>query len=125
VSTFEDEAYVLWRKLAVLAPMALLTTAAGTPVGPAREADPGRVTALVHEAAAAARTWGAEIDPEPVVDRLHGVHETMKTSMLKDREAGAALELDAIAGPILRALGTEGAPATAAAVAEILDATGR
>ena len=46
----------------------------------------------------------------------------MKTSMLKDREAGRALELDAIAGPTLRALSADGAPVTAAAVSAILEA---
>ncbi len=40
--------------------------------------------------------------------------------MLKDLQAGRAIELDAIAGPILRALGSERAPTTAAAVCEIL-----
>ena len=40
--------------------------------------------------------------------------------MLNDQLAGRPLELDAIAGPILRALGVSGAPITAAAVHEIL-----
>jgi 2-dehydropantoate 2-reductase len=41
--------------------------------------------------------------------------------MLKDALAGATLELDAIAGPILRAL-PDGAPVTRAIVAEIIAA---
>jgi 2-dehydropantoate 2-reductase len=42
----------------------------------------------------------------------------MRSSMLKDAIAGANLELDAIAGPILRAT-PGGAPVTRAVVAEI------
>jgi 2-dehydropantoate 2-reductase len=122
VSTNADEPFVLWRKLAVLAPMALLTTAANAPLGPACEAHPDWVSPLVAEVAAAARASGAAIDAEPVERRLRKVHSTMKTSMLKDREAGRALELDAIAGPTLRALSADGAPVTAAAVSAILEA---
>jgi 2-dehydropantoate 2-reductase len=44
--------------------------------------------------------------------------------MLKDALAGAALELDAIAGPILRAA-PGGAPATRGVVAEIARAVAR
>ena len=44
----------------------------------------------------------------------------MRSSMLTDQLAGRPLELDAIAGPILRALGSSGAPTTPAAVREIL-----
>jgi 2-dehydropantoate 2-reductase len=44
----------------------------------------------------------------------------MRSRMLEDQLAGRPLELDAIAGPILRALGASGAPTTAAAVQEIL-----
>ncbi len=123
VTTNDDEPFVLWRKLAVLAPMALLTTAAGAPIGPACEAHPDWVGPLVAEVAAAARASGADIDPAPVEKRLRGVHPTMKTSMLKDRESGRPLELDAIAGPILRVLSADGAPVTAAAVSEILRST--
>ncbi len=46
----------------------------------------------------------------------------MRTSMLNDAEVGAPLELDAIAGPILR-LHPGGAPATRGVVADILAAS--
>jgi 2-dehydropantoate 2-reductase len=42
----------------------------------------------------------------------------MRSSMLKDALAGNPLELDAIAGPVLRAA-PDGAPATRGVVAEI------
>jgi 2-dehydropantoate 2-reductase len=44
----------------------------------------------------------------------------MQSSMLKDLLAGTALELDAIAGPIIRALGRSQALATVQAVSSIL-----
>jgi 2-dehydropantoate 2-reductase len=52
---------------------------------------------------------------------LHGLPGGMRSSMLKDALAGTALELDAIAGPILRAA-PDGAPATRQVVAEITQA---
>jgi 2-dehydropantoate 2-reductase len=119
-----DEATLLWRKLAFLAPLALLTTRAGQPLGPARDAHPDLLDALVAEAAAAAATAGAEIDPAAVGQRLRGLPAGMRSSMLKDAIAGATLELDAIAGPILRAL-PDGAPVTRAVVAEIAEAAAR
>jgi 2-dehydropantoate 2-reductase len=118
-----DEATLLWRKLSFLAPLALLTTRARQPLGPAREAYPDILDGLVAETAAAAATAGAEIDPAAVGKRIAGLPTGMRSSMLKDAIAGATLELDAIAGPILRAL-PDGAPVTRAVVAEIAVAAG-
>jgi 2-dehydropantoate 2-reductase len=122
--TVAVEATLLWRKLSFLAPLALFTTRAGQPLGPARDAHPDLLDALVAEAAAAAATAGAEIDPAAVGQRLRGLPAGMRSSMLKDAIAGATLELDAIAGPILRAL-PDGAPIKRAVVAEITEATAR
>lgn len=116
-----DEATLLWRKLSFLAPLALLTTRARQPIGPASDARPDLLDGLVAETAAAAATAGAEIDPDAVGKRIAGLPAGMRSSMLKDALAGATLELDAIAGPILRAL-PDGAPVTRAVVAEIVDA---
>ena len=113
-----DEATLLWRKLSLLAPLALLTTSAGQPIGPARDARPELLDALVEEAAAAAAGHGAAIDAGAVRERLRTLPAGMRSSMLKDALAGAVLELDAIAGPILRAA-PGGAPVTRETVAEI------
>jgi 2-dehydropantoate 2-reductase len=114
-----DESTLLWRKLSFLAPLALLTTHARQPLGAARDARPDLLDGLVAEAAAAAAAAaGAEIDPTAVGKRIAGLPAGMRSSMLKDAVAGATLELDAIAGPILRAL-PDGAPVTRAVVAEI------
>lgn len=111
-----DETTLLWRKLSFLAPLALLTTRAMAPVGPAREERPDLVEGLVAESVGAAAAAGATVDPAAVLGRLRGLPPAMKSSMLKDAEAGATLELDAIAGPILRATA---APVTRGVVGEI------
>jgi 2-dehydropantoate 2-reductase len=116
-----DEATLLWRKLSFLAPLALLTTRARQPLGPARDAYPDLLDALVAEATAAAAAAGAELDPAAVGQRLRGLPDGMRSSLLKDAIAGATLELDAIAGPILRAV-PGGAPVTRAVVTEIIEA---
>ncbi|MFC4946430.1 ketopantoate reductase family protein [Pseudonocardia sp. GCM10023141] len=118
VATAPDESTLLWRKLSFLAPFALLTTHAMAPAGAAREARPDLVEGLVGEAVAAAAAGGAAIVGAAVLERLRGLPATMKSSMLKDAEVGATLELDAIAGPILRAVD---APVTRAVVAEIAE----
>ena len=113
-----DEAVLLWRKLSFLAPFALLTTSAREPIGPAVRARPELVGPLVEEAAAAAAAGGATVDPAAVRERLHNLPDGMQSSMLKDALAGATLELDAIAGPILRSA-PGGAPVTREVVATI------
>ena len=70
-SSAPDEATLLWRKLTLLAPLALLTTAARDALGPAREARPDLLDALVEETAAAAAANGATVDPAAVRERLH------------------------------------------------------
>jgi 2-dehydropantoate 2-reductase len=117
-SSAPDETTLLWRKLALLAPLALLTTAARDALGPAREARPELLDALVDETAAAAEASGVAIPRAGITQRLRSLPAGMRSSMLKDALAGAVLELDAIAGPVLRAA-PDGAPVTRSVVAEI------
>jgi 2-dehydropantoate 2-reductase len=119
------EAHVLWAKLAVLAPMALLCTAENAPLGEARERRPERLARLIGEAVAAAATAGVMLDAADIASRLQAIAAAMQPSMLTDRIAGAEPELEAIAGPILRAPAPEPARETAATVREILDAIAR
>jgi 2-dehydropantoate 2-reductase len=117
-----DEAHVLWAKLAVLAPMALLCTATGLRLGQARERDPDRLAGLVGEAVAAAATAGVALDAGVILERLAALPPDQQPSMLTDRLAGAEPELEAIAGPILRAPTAVPATETASAVGDILEA---
>ncbi len=121
VHTHGEETLVLWRKLATLAPFALLTSCAQAPLGDARSQRPELLGLLTAEAAAAAQACGATVEPGAIEARLTRMAPQARSSMLKDLTSGRPLELDAIAGPIIRAISAGRAPATAAAVAEILD----
>jgi 2-dehydropantoate 2-reductase len=126
VTVRDSEAFVLWTKLAMLAPVALLTTWAGAPIGEARSRHHDELVALVREAARAAGAEGVELDPEPTIRRLEGLPPTMRSSMLKDAEAGQPIELDAIGGAVLRAAARGGVdvPVTAKLVADLQARTG-
>jgi 2-dehydropantoate 2-reductase len=121
VTVRDDEAGALWSKLAVLAPIALVTTWTATPVGEARAGHWDELAAVVHEIAAAARADGVDLDETATVGILERVPDPMRSSMQKDAAAGRPIELDAIGGTILRAAGRAGtaAPVTARLVADL------
>ena len=126
VTVRDDEAAALWSKLAVLAPIALVTTWTGEPVGEARAGHWDELVGVVHEIVAAARADGVDLDEAATVAILEVVPDAMRSSMQKDAAAGRPIELDAIGGTILRAAeraGTE-APVTARLVADLRARTG-
>ncbi len=100
----QNEKTLLWSKLCFLAPFALVTSASGKNKGEVY-ADPAwkdKLWSAVAEACAVAKADGAEID----VSKLHGTFDsfppTLRSSVQKDLAAGRPLELDAIAGPVVR-----------------------
>ena len=100
-----DAATLLWRKLAVLASLALTTTALEAPIGAVR-AEPAwreRLLAVATEVCAVAAAEGAIVDPMATRQFVLGVPDAMQSSMQKDRAAGRPLELDAIGGAVQRA----------------------
>jgi 2-dehydropantoate 2-reductase len=99
-----DEPTVLWEKLALLGPLALTTTAAGRPAGAVQEAPEWseRLFPCHREAVAVGVAEGATLDGEALEAVLHTPLGEMRTSMQKDFDARRPLELDAIAGPIVR-----------------------
>jgi 2-dehydropantoate 2-reductase len=105
VGLASDAMTLLWEKLALLAPLALTTTAFGVPVGVV-QAKPAWSAQLVRchdEAAAVALAEGAKLDAPRLRGTLLGFSGgEMRTSMQKDFDAGRPLELDAIGGPIVR-----------------------
>lgn len=110
VYTGESEASVLWRKLALLAPIALTTTLRGSDFGGVL-ADPAwrsRLEACVREVVAAARADGVALDADEFVAWLERVPPDLRSSMQKDREAGKPTEIDAIGGSVLRAAARHG-----------------
>jgi 2-dehydropantoate 2-reductase len=121
VTVRAGESELLWDKLALLAPLALITTAARAGIGAARERRRADLTAVVAEVAAVARASGTTTDPAAVLALIDQIPAPMKSSMLRDAEAGRPLELDAIGGAVLRAGAALGipTPATARVVAEL------
>jgi 2-dehydropantoate 2-reductase len=122
-----SEAAVLWTKLAMLAPIALTTTALGEPLSGV-VADPSwrhRLEACVREVGAVVNTEGVEFDADAALATYEQVGD-LRSSMQKDRAAGLPLELDAIGGAVLRAARRHGldAPATQELV-ELIDSSTR
>jgi 2-dehydropantoate 2-reductase len=100
----DSEADVLWGKLALLAPLALATSSVQRPLGDVRSDEPLRelMLACAREACAVAMAEGATLDPAAYEQALLHAPASMRSSMQKDLAAGRQLELDAIAGPIIR-----------------------
>lgn len=99
------EATVMWSKLARLCPLALTTSASDRPLGFVRS-DPRWRSALegaINETVTAANAEGAGLDPADTLAELESAHERLGSSMQRDLAAGREPELDAIAGPVLRA----------------------
>ena len=101
----DDEATLMWSKLVFLAPIALATTAFDQPVGGVLN-DSERKNlweSCVREACSVAAAEGAKVDANAVFTGMSKMPAGMRSSMQKDVEQGNPPELDAIAGPILRA----------------------
>jgi len=106
----DDEATLMWGKIVLLAPFALTTTAADKTVGEVFS-DPHWLVqgaACVWEACSVATAEGAKVDAESILAWAAKVPMNMRSSMQKDVDRGNAPELDAIAGPILRAAARHG-----------------
>ncbi len=103
-SFIANEQSLMWGKLCFLGPFALTTAASGKNLGEIM-ADPAWKTTMYNtfaEAQAVAEAYGAQIDPARVQAILDSSPPTMRSSMAKDLAAGRQLELDGIAGPIIR-----------------------
>ena len=119
----DDEATLMWSKLVFLAPFALSTTAADKTTGEILSDPVWRDLGLscLREAAAVAVAEGAKIDANAVIAGVMKMPGNMRSSMQKDVQQGKTPELDAIAGPILRAAPRYGIdiPATRKLVAAV------
>jgi 2-dehydropantoate 2-reductase len=126
VTVRDDEARTLWSKLAVLAPIALVTTYAAAPFGEARARHWGEVEGVAREIVRVATADGVELDEPAIVALLEKIPDGMRSSMQKDAAAGRPIELDAIGGTILRAADRAGtrAPVTARLVADLRERFG-
>ena len=106
----DDEPTLMWSKLVFLAPFALSTTAANKTVGEILVDADWRAMgeACVREACAVAVAEGAKVEAESILAWVRTAPANMRSSMQKDVERGNPPELDAIAGPILRAAARHG-----------------
>jgi 2-dehydropantoate 2-reductase len=101
----DDGPTLMWTKIVFLAPLALATTAFDQPIGGVM-ANPewkAQWESCVREACAVAVAEGAKVDANMVFAGMRRAPYGMRSSMQKDVERGNAPELDAIAGPIMRA----------------------
>jgi len=100
----QNEQTLLWSKLCFLAPIALVTSASGKNKGEvfADQTWKNKLTSAVAEACAVANASGAEIDRTKLHALFDSFPPTLRSSMAKDVAAKRPLELDGIAGPIVR-----------------------
>jgi 2-dehydropantoate 2-reductase len=98
----DDETSMLWDKLALLAPMALLTTHERANVGTIRTRRRDDALAMIAEVAAVAAADGSPVDSAAVAQMFDAAPETMESSMQRDQAAGRPLEIDAIGGAVVR-----------------------
>jgi len=99
-----DELRLLWSKLCFLEPFALVTSASGKNLGEIN-ADPvwkAKLESAIAEACDVAKASGADVDRAKQQAAFATLPPTMRSSMAKHLAAGLRLELDGIAGPILR-----------------------
>ncbi|WP_030598904.1 ketopantoate reductase family protein [Streptomyces fulvoviolaceus] len=121
----DDESAALWAKMSFLAPLALLTTRYGLPLGDVRTRHREELTTLVEETAAvSSAVTGGPADPAQALARYDGFPPQTRSSMQRDAEASRPLELDAIGGALLRAAERHGVktPVAARLVRELGDA---
>ena len=99
-----NEQTLLWWKLSFLAPFALVTSASGMNLGEIL-ANPDwkqKLHSAIGETCAVANASGAELDASRTRTGFDSAPPAMRSSMQKDLAAGRQLELDDIAGPIVR-----------------------
>ena len=98
----EDEMAMLWDKMAVLAPIALITTHERANIGEVRARRREDLEGLVREFASVAAAEGVAIDPQLNLAFIEKAPGTMETSMQRDQAAGRQTEIDALGGALLR-----------------------
>ncbi|WP_448851835.1 ketopantoate reductase family protein [Corynebacterium sp. 335C] len=101
---------VMWNKLALLAPMALLTGGLDATMGDVLEDHRDVYDAAVDESAAIAAAEGATNGREGIDAVMTAFPAAGTTSLARDLDAGRPTEADAIAGAVIRAGRAHGLP---------------
>ena len=112
----DDPAEVLWRKFQFLLPTAAVCAHRGADIGTVRSGE-GRADlhAVAREVERVGRAEGVALDAGRVLEMFDGIPGGTKPSMLRDREAGRRMEVDALGGAFLRRAAAHGIPVPAAA----------
>ncbi|GAA4901602.1 ketopantoate reductase family protein [Streptomonospora salina] len=118
----DDEDAVLWRKYQFLLATALVCTHHRSDLGTARTERRADMIGVAEETAAVAAAGGIDLDTAHVVEMFDAAPGAVKPSMLRDREAGRPMEVDALGGALLRAARRAGvaAPVVARLVDDLL-----
>ncbi|WP_245928560.1 ketopantoate reductase family protein [Murinocardiopsis flavida] len=117
----DDEQLTLWQKVHFLMPTALVCSHAGAPIGVVRTDRRADLLGVMSEVGQVAARLGLTLDSDRVTAMADGIPPQTKPSMLRDREAGRAMEVDALGGAFLRAARRVGVdvPVTARIVADL------
>ncbi|MEE6273868.1 2-dehydropantoate 2-reductase N-terminal domain-containing protein [Georgenia sp. MJ206] len=113
-----SESQVLWTKLRLLAPIALLTTYWDLPIGAALARDEALAAGIAGEVAALATAAGLPTDADELLTTLRGVQPGLRSSLQHDVAAGRPSELEDIGG-VLLALAPAPVPALGRVVEEL------
>ena len=124
----EDE--ILWRTMHFLLPTALVCTHAESAIGGVRTGERrADLLGVAGEVEKAAARIGVALDSDYIARAVDTIPPDTKPSMLRDREAGRPMEVDALGGAFLRAAREAGVetPVTARIVADLerVDAANR
>jgi 2-dehydropantoate 2-reductase len=115
VSVPPDMGVELWDKFLFIVPFSALTTLARAPIGEILAAPDLTATLsdLLAEAAAVAKAEGVDFGSDVVEQRLRWMrrlHPEFKSSMQRDLERSKPLEIDALAGAVVRLGARHGIP---------------
>lgn len=94
------EEQVLWEKLSMLSPLALLTAGTGSTIGQALSAESEFAEGLVAEVAALAARSGANVSAESVMSLLRSLEPDSTSSLARDVAAGNRTELAALGSQV-------------------------
>ena len=99
----DDEDGVLWRKFQFLLATALVCTHNRSGIGAARSERRTDLVGVADEVGAVAAANGISLATDRVTEMIDAAPAPTKPSMLRDREAGRPMEIDALGGALLRA----------------------
>lgn len=110
-----DVRHAVWEKFTYLAPFAAFTGAARLPIGPLWEAQESHQVFMdaVSEVASVAKAHGAQVPSDHsarVLEYLHKLPPSTRSSLLIDLQMGKPIEVEALQGSVVRRGARVGVP---------------